>query len=228
MPHTPTVSRRLRCVQPGNSERSGRILTWETISEELQVGQEPLTDTAGASGPEIALQPPAGPGNTQGYLQTNRAHFLFPLSAPPKTYSLGNIPKCFTINTSTQEFQARCLVLGSPFRIQAQRGGLSQVVLCGGKTLTLTCKRRAVITSLGCCELWCSLPHQLRGGTLLHASGSQSLHSQSISFQQTPGDQASRVPANPGVQQRLAPILSLHTGPAACMSALTSQRRGSL
>lgn len=47
-----------------------------------------------------------------------------------------------------------------------------------------------MITSLGCYELWCSLPHQLRGGTLLRALGSQYLHPRSISFQQTPGDQA--------------------------------------
>lgn len=39
-----------------------------------------------------------------------------------------------------------------------------------------------MITSLGCSELWCSLPHELRGGTLLRALGSQYLH--------PPGDQA--------------------------------------
>ena len=75
---------------------------------------------------------------------------------------------------------------------QAQRSG-PRVAVPGSavwrKKLTLTCKRRAAITSLGCCELWCSLPRQLRGGTLLRALGSQYLHPQSISFQQTPGDQ---------------------------------------
>ena len=35
MPHTPTISHRLRCVQPGNSEWSGRVLTKETMSGEL-------------------------------------------------------------------------------------------------------------------------------------------------------------------------------------------------
>ena len=89
---------------------------------------QPLTDTAGASGPQTALQPPAAPGNTQSCLQTNLAHFLFPFSAPPKTYSLDNKPKCLTINPSTQEFQARRSGLSSPFRTQAQRGGLRVAV----------------------------------------------------------------------------------------------------
>ena len=89
---------------------------------------QPPTDTAGASGPQTALQLPAAPGNTQGSLQTNLAHFLFPFSAPPKAYGLDNKPKCLTINTSTQEFQARRLVLSSPFRIQAQHGGLRVAV----------------------------------------------------------------------------------------------------
>ena len=139
MPHTPAVSRRLRCVQPGSSEQSGRILTWETISGELQVVQEPLTDTAGALGPETALQPPAGPGNTQGYLQTNLAHFLFPFSAPPKTYS-----KYFYTRISGKVLSIRQSLQNSVTAWWAVPGS----AVCR-KDADPPCQRRAVITSLG-------------------------------------------------------------------------------
>lgn len=58
--------------------------------------KQPPADTAGPTGSQTTL-PGAAPCRAQGAgsgsFQTNLAHFLFPSNAPPKTYSLDNIPE---------------------------------------------------------------------------------------------------------------------------------------